>query len=380
LIAAEGDPRPERTVRTLSTAAGDPQLGSDSSTLFLNTYAGTGIGDFGMAFKLRLGGALDIRSELTTDPAGGSYLSQLRAILGWPGTVIANVGLTPFGNSRVRNFLGLSGIGVRASLGRPTIVLLHNVIEAIRVRDSGFGLSRLGEAAAHLVVLNLRRARIVVFSATVAEQLRRAYGIEPSVVTTIPCDVPAVPAAIHRPMRVVSLGYLSPYKGFDTLLELKARFGQAIDITVVGGPHRLLASTVGYSAYYQQLVNAMRSSGISHLWQISEERLDLVLRSSSVAALPYKSTQGASSAFSRCASAGLPVVASDLPEFRALEKAGAGILLTSPDPDSWETALRRVLQDDSILRRLATRQIEFCHAHSWDAFVAKLNPLVRAGQ
>jgi glycosyltransferase involved in cell wall biosynthesis len=66
--------------------------------------------------------------------------------------------------------------------------------------------------------------------------------------------------------------------------------------------------------------------------------------------------------------AGRPIVASDLPSSREFLRHGENALLVTPgSPTDLAAALRRVLEDTGLARRLAERAWAEAPAYSWDA-------------
>ncbi len=347
------------------------------TALFVSNYSGTGIGDFGMelASRLRFAG-IRIELEETSTTRKGAF-DQFSRILRNHGIVITNLGLTSWGSSGLLNFAGFLSVGLRAFLGRPTIVLLHTAIEVIDQRSSGFRIGFLTRLGAHYAVRTLSRSKIVVFSNRVDEVLRRKYGLTPVVTTPIPCH--NFESSIQRPLKpaiVLTPGYLSPYKGVDVLAAVRPQVRGDCQFVVVGGPHRLLRHEPEYSKSLEVLDRKLHGAGISTLGWIPDQRLDELIQSSTLALLPYRATQGGSAMFARLASGGLPVVAASLSEFEWLKSQGAGIVTCDATPTSFARAIDGLLSDPSALGRLSRKQADFAGRYSWNEFVRTLMRLM----
>jgi phosphatidylinositol alpha-mannosyltransferase len=74
--------------------------------------------------------------------------------------------------------------------------------------------------------------------------------------------------------------------------------------------------------------------------------------------------------------AGLPVVASDIPGYREVVRKGVdGLLVPPSDPVALAAAVREVLDDDALARRLADAGRERARSYSWDVVAARLEEL-----
>jgi glycosyltransferase involved in cell wall biosynthesis len=350
---------------------------SDPSYLLLNNYPLTGIGDFGSELGRTFAAAGIPLAYEETRPDGRKETAQLARALRWPGTLLANVGLTAWGASGPRNFAGFAALGARIRLGRPTIAFVHNPIEVIEVATAGYRIDSLVGRGAHFATALLRGSRLVVFSPSVEEVLRSHYRLRADLVTPIPCPR-AIPAATDEPAQppvVVALGYLSPYKGHAALPGIRARVRAPAHFVVVGGPHRVLMQDPAYRAAHEALLRELRAADIDPLGRIDDPELDRLLARTAVGLMPYASTQGGSSTFSRFASAGVPVVAPRLPLFEWLASIGAGVWPVDPGPDGVADGVERLLTDRTLHRTLAERQRSFAESHDWPAFLRSLRQL-----
>lgn len=345
---------------------------------FLNNYARTGIGDFGIRLHSELN-ALGLPLEYEeTSSNGFRFFRQLARAVLQPGPLVANIGLTTWGTSPVRNFLGFLGIATRGRLGGRTVVVLHNAIEVIHLQDSGYKVSSLGQRFAHFAVRSLSACDIVVVSQTLRAELSRSYGLSPSIADVVPCDQPGRdPEYIPPPeFRVVIFGYLAPYKGLTTVLEIARLLNGRIRLTVVGGLHRVLASNPQFRETLVEWREKATKLGIEVLGFLDEEHLREVFSKSQAALLPYTSTSGGSASFARVTSAGLPVIATELPEFEKLKSQGAGIITSVPTAEAMSQALTNLASDEETWKELLAAQKAFTIRHSWSSFARKLAEVV----
>jgi glycosyltransferase involved in cell wall biosynthesis len=339
---------------------------SRSGVLFIDNYRDTGIGTFGVSLFGSIS-AIDRRARLeftrTTILEG---LVQCLVIFRHRGPVIANVGLTSWGRSRWLNLLGFLSMGARALVRRTTVILMHNVVEVTEEGDTGYRVDYVTRLGAGLAIRSNSAASFVVFSAAIGEVLTRIY--ECRDVTYQPLHCPPVcpvptPGSGRRLPTVVSIGYLSPYKGIDRLIEAYKEFRQQADLLVIGRPHPVLLHDPTYSHSIDQLTHQMRELGVTYVPYVEEAQLCAVLTACTLGVLPYTSTTGTSASFTTLASAGLPVIASDLREFRDLAAAGAGIYLSKGDPSSLAKAVKTLLGRPVDISSLSRKQFRYAADH-----------------
>jgi glycosyltransferase involved in cell wall biosynthesis len=357
-----------------------PDGGGPGAWLFVDNYKDTGIGAFGCT----LFGAMreiDARGRLeftqTTILRG---LAQCLRLSRYRGPVVANVGLTSWGRSKVLNLVAFLALGARSLAGRRTVLLLHNVVEVTEEGDTGYRVGYLIRLGASLALRSNARATVVVFSRAIQEVLTEKYEIPDVTFYPLPCppscpETPS-PGPEARPV-VVSLGYLSPYKGIEKLLDAYPDFREVADLLVIGRPHPVLLSDPNYARTIDRLVARMRELGVSYIPFVADDRLCSVLSRCRVGILPYTSTTGTSASFTTLAAAGLPVIATNLREFQELSRDGAGIRLTDGDPRSLARSVRDLLRQPTEIEGLSRSQFAYADAHRLEVTATRVIDRVR---
>src|SRR5580658_1200979 len=344
----------------------DPDGGAPGAWLFVDNYKDTGIGAFGHTLFGAMRG-IDARGRLeftqTTILRG---LAQCLRLGRYRGPVVANVGLTSWGRSKVLNLVAFLVLGARSFAGRRTVLLLHNVVEVTEEGDTGYRVGYLIRLGASLALRSNARATVVVFSRAIREVLTEKYEIPDVTYYPLPCP-PVCPETSNpgpdaRPV-VVSLGYLSPYKGIEKLLDAYPDFREVADLLVIGRPHPVLLSDPNYARTIDRLVARMSELGVSYIPFVADDQLCSVLAGCRVGILPYTSTTGTSASFTTLAAAGLPVVATNLREFQELSRDGAGIRLTDGDPRSLAHSVRDLLRQPTEVETLSRSQFAYAAAH-----------------
>ena len=346
----------------------------NTPVLFVNSYVGSGIGDFG---RNLIGHLEDENSHsvtyLETQPNWTNFIRNWSHIFRYRSVVIVNLGFTSYGKSAVRNFINFLFIGIAASLMRKDMrIILHDSPEITTARASGyrfFRIKRLGSAAATLF---LRRTKIHVFSKALHNLLLSKYGFMDSSYHPFPCmKTPAIRKDIQKlkPL-ILSLGYVAPYKGLEILIEIK-ELNPEIEVIVAGGFHPILATTSDGKNYIDSLTGEMRRSGIEFSGYLTDHSLEKIIEEHRcVGILPYKMTSGSSYAAIFLIERGIPLIASDLEEFRALQQNGAGIKVTDRTPTCLSSKLNEILGDPNNYYTMVESNIAYCKIYSISNFVS----------
>jgi len=347
-----------------------------AGTLVLNNYSESGIGDWGVSLLANLRQANPEIQEETTIPRWSGFFRQILRILSHRGVLVANLGLTGWGSSGPRNLLGYAALGVRAKLRGHTVVLIHHVIEVLDLDTAGYRVSEVTRRGAQFAIELLKSAQTVVFTGAIYDAVAQNYGFLPTAKLFLPCHRPRnrQGGARGHP-RIVTLGYIAPYKGIDLFIPTCERLGSDADGCIIGSAHRVLSSIPESASAIQAVLNRAQHAGIKITGRLSDDELSDCLNSASLALLSYRSSSGGSAAFATLAESCLPVVASRLPTFVELEETGAGVVLCEPSPDVFADTIRKLLTDERAMSDLRERQRRYAEDHSWDRFVRELSKL-----
>lgn len=168
---------------------------------------------------------------------------------------------------------------------------------------------------------------------------------------------------------VVYTGGLLPWKGVEVLVDAARELTDATFV-VAGG---MDADVERLRAYAGGLAN-VRFDGFQ-----PPERVGLYLAAGDVGVVPNRSKPEISARYTsplkvfEAMGAGLPLVASDLPSLRDILEAERDAVLVAPDdPAALAAGLRRVLEDEELRERLATRARRRAPEHTWDARARRL--------
>jgi glycosyltransferase-like protein len=268
---------------------------------------------------------------------------------------------------------------------------------AVRVRDAGGGRQVVLRTVHHVddfttpALVDCQRQaivepdRVLVVSRWWRDRLLDEYGVEADVV---PNGVDSARFAGVRPARRAALrggagieperflflavGGIEPRKGsvhlLGALAELKPLVQPSPVVVVVGGH-----SFQDYADYREAALASLPGLGLELgrdvvlLGTVADADLPAWYAAADALAFPSLK-EGWGLAVLEAQSAGLPVVATDLPVFREYLTDGRDALLVPP-ADTYELAkaMRRVVEDDALRQRLVDGGREVARRFTWEA-------------
>ncbi len=224
-------------------------------------------------------------------------------------------------------------------------------------------LARVLRGASRVIVLSSEQERFII------EQ----YGVSGERIAVVPNGVPDDFAAdgerdYHRPapLRLLFVGRLAPQKNLPDLIEAVRLMEQRAELVIVGdGDGDELAeltrrvATLGLANVRLPGRAARSELGGWYKWA------DVFVLSSHKEGMPL--------AVLEAMSAGLPVVATDVPGLREL-CAGTG-LLVPPDPRALASALDSLAADPQARQRLASQSLAAASSAGWERSLEQIEKL-----
>ena len=158
-----------------------------------------------------------------------------------------------------------------------------------------------------------------------------------------PAELPVVP---RKPSEVLFVGGLLRGKGLDVLLEAMAELPERVTLRVVGDGHqRRLFETI---AGELRLGSRVRFDG-----RLEADALARAYAEATVAVVPSRSPETFSLTGAEALAHGTPVVATDIGGVREwLVPEETGLAVPSCDPQALALAIRRIIDDPALGRRL----------------------------
>ncbi len=286
-----------------------------------------------------------------------------------PDCVWFNYGFTIFGRSRLANLMGMALPMLLREAGIPTTVTLHELVEFVRLREIGVKNGRVTHAGGQAATWMLLRADAVCLTIRAyVERLQERY--PRANLHHVPHGAFDEPAFLPLPnphLDILAFGFFAPFKGLPRLLEAHQRLRgiySTLTLTIAGGDH------ARYPGYLEALRREMgEAAGVRWLGRLSEAEVKAAFARASLVVLPYTATTGASSVLHRAATYGRPVIASDLPDLRAVaEEEDLRVTFVPPHGvDELAQALHVLLADRSRREEIGQHNVEAMARISWSA-------------
>lgn len=289
----------------------------------------------------------------------GSAPSLLRAI--WkvkPDVAWFNLGFASFGDQPLPAVLGLVTPAAARLGGVYSHVTLHQLFETVNLDDAAVGSPRFyragGWLATHLLLsANSLSVLLPAYRRILNEKYQRGrvsarlHGIFSG--RPDPPDFTRRGNPVHR---ILAFGKWGTYKRLELLIDAFHRVAKVlpnVNLVIAGGDH---PKTSGYVA---SVAERHASDRITFLGYVPEDSIADLFREASLAVMPYSSSAGSSGVAHLAAQYGLPILASDIPDFRELA-ANEGIAIRFfrlGDADNLVEQLLSTLNSPTELKEMA---------------------------
>ena len=177
-------------------------------------------------------------------------------------------------------------------------------------------------------------------------------------------EAPAAPRSGDRPT-VLYTGHLFREKGVATLVEAARRLGPDVAVTIAGGRGVELTE-------WRRRIARDGPRNVEFAGYLAPDRIPSLQKSADVLVLPNSGGHPHSARYSspmklfEYMAAGRPIVSSDVPAIReVLVHDVNGWLVPPDDPEQLAAAVRRLLGDRALGRRLADRARLDVRRHTW---------------
>ena len=247
-----------------------------------------------------------------------------------PDVVWFNLGFASFGGKPLPAFLGIVIPALARGGGFYTHVTLHQLMETVDLKDAGIKFPLAYAVAGFLATEALLCANSVsVLLPAYRSILRHRYGRGAVYVRNhgILSGRPEYPRFGERgnpEQRILAFGKWGTYKRLELMIEafqMVAKRNPRAKLVVAGTDH---PKTPGYLDSVRQ--QCSRQSQIEFIGYVSEEAVPTLFQSTSLAVMPYTSSAGSSGVAHLCCAYGVPIMASDIADFRQLaEEEGLAI-------------------------------------------------------
>jgi glycosyltransferase involved in cell wall biosynthesis len=239
-----------------------------------------------------------------------------------PDVVWFNLGFASFGGNALPAFLGIAIPFFARLNGSYTHVTLHQLMETVDLKDAGvrFPIAyKVGGFIATQMVLFANSVSVMLpaYRNVLKEKYGRGavYVRRHGIFSSRP-EYPDFSKRGNPEQRILAFGKWGTYKRLEPLL---AAFDEVVErcpearLVIAGTDH---PKTPGYLQGLQQRYAHRKE--IRFIGYVAEEDIPELLQCSSIAVLPYTSSAGSSGIAHLACTYGVPMVASDIPDFRRL--------------------------------------------------------------
>ena len=284
-------------------------------------------------------------------------LREIRRIR--PDVVWYNIGFASFGGSPLPAFTGLMIPALTRLSGFYTHVTLHQLVETVDLKDAGVksrGLYLLaGRIATHMLLsANSLSVLLPAYRKVLREKYRRgSVFVRPHGILSGRPEYPDLSRRGNPVHRLLAFGKWGTYKRLELLIAAFHKLAEkypAVELVIAGGDH---PKTQGYVASVAALHR--NDPRIKFTGYVAEDAIADLFQGTSIAVMPYTSSAGSSGVAHLACEYGVPIVASDIADFRAItEEEGIAIdLFESGNVDSLAEHLLNLLQSPERLEAMA---------------------------
>ena len=280
-----------------------------------------------------------------------------------PDIVLFNIQFATFGGSKVPASLGLLAPALVRAAGFPCIVLLHNIMETVDLKQAGYSANPLSERiirmAGTAITRMLLRADLVALTIPkYVEILETNYSaknvlLAPHGTFEQAPPPPMLPAG--GPLQIMTFGKFGTYKKVDVLIDafklLQARY-PGLELVIAG------TNSPNAPGYLEGVRDANPElPGLRFTGYVAEQEVPQLFYNASAVVFPYDSTTGSSGVLHQAGNYGRAVVMpniGDLAEVIA-EEGYVGEFFEPGDAASLAEAIDRVLADPAHREELGMR-------------------------
>lgn len=272
-----------------------------------------------------------------------------------PDVVLFNIQFASYGDRKIPATLGLLTPALLRLFGVPTVVLLHNIMETVDLKNAGYtahplidrAIRFMGWVITHFI---LRANLVAVTIPKYVEILEERYGAKNVLLAPHGSfDTDGAPPSFDLPdgpLRIMTFGKFGTYKRVETLVEafdiLQRQKQMALELVIAGTNSPNAPSYLeGIAEQYAKVPN------IRYTGYVAEEDVPQIFGEAAAVVFPYTSTTGSSGVLHQAGDYGKAVVLpmiGDLAELIA-EEGYTGEFFEPNNPQSLADAIGRILDE-----------------------------------
>jgi glycosyltransferase involved in cell wall biosynthesis len=278
-----------------------------------------------------------------------------------PDVVWFNIGFASYGNKALPATIGLTAPALLRLAGYQTHVTLHQLMDTVDLKDAGVRFQRLYKAGGAMITrVLLMSDSVSVLLPAYRNILQEKYQagwvhVRPHGILSGRPEYPDFTRRGKPVHRILAFGKWGTYKRLEPLVDafgIVAKEMPSVRLIVAGADH---PNTPGY---VESVARQHRNdSGVEFTGYVAEEMLPDLFRTASVTVMPYSSSAGSSGVAHLASQYGVPIVASDIADFKQLaEEEGLAIeFFKTGNVASMADALRRILQSPERQQEMAVQ-------------------------
>ncbi len=278
-----------------------------------------------------------------------------------PDAILFNLQFMKFGDNKIAAALGLMLPLICKLKGIPNIVLLHNILEEVDLKNAGFTTNRLMKRIYNFIGTMLTRLLLQADTVAVTMQkyvdaLEKKY--KANNVILIPhgtFELSARPNFKQNKacLQVMTFGKFGTYKKVELMIEAveKVRASSNLDIEVViAGTDN--PNALGYLAEVQEKYKHLPK--VRFTGYVKEKDVPDIFNDSSVVVFPYTSTTGSSGVLHQAGSYGKAVIMPDIGDLALLVKDEGyqGEFFNPKSVDSLALAIETIVTNEAYRIKL----------------------------
>lgn len=282
-----------------------------------------------------------------------------------PDIVFFNIQFASFGGRKRAATMGLMAPLVLKALGYPVVVLLHNIMETIDLKNAGYVdssvMERLIRFFGNVTTRMLLTAdRVAVTIPKYVEILNEKYLTNNVILTPHgsfeECSSTPSFALPNGVKQIMAFGKFGTYKRVEMLAEafelLQAAGRDSIELVIAGGDS---PNAPGYLA--EMAARYADNSAIRFTGYVPETAVAQTFIDAAVVVFPYTSTTGSSGVLHQAGSYGKPAVLPKIGDLAEIieEEGYSGEFFAPNDSQSLATAIAKVLDDPTYASELGER-------------------------
>jgi glycosyltransferase involved in cell wall biosynthesis len=239
-----------------------------------------------------------------------------------PDVVWFNLGFASFGGKALPAFAGIAIPCLARMTGSYTHVTLHQLMETVDLKDAGVSfpwMYKVGGFLATQIVLFANSVSVMLpaYRSVLVEKYGRGavYVRRHGIFSSRP-EYPDFAQRGNPEHRILAFGKWGTYKRLEPMLQAFESVVQQCPearLIIAGTDH---PKTPGYLQSVQEKFGNRKE--VSFIGYVPEEDIPQLLQRCTVAVLPYTSSAGSSGIAHLACTYGVPIIASDIPDFRRL--------------------------------------------------------------